>query len=128
MAKTLAYGVPHADHLNEAASKYGVDPALMQGMLDFDGLDVFVLPGPAVEFALDFLRQYAGGAALQGSLADKDPRANIMAAAWFLAGVHELYGNEGRTLAEFYGGGPIAKLKAVRIIASTYERRRRQWS
>lgn len=128
MAKIVAEGVPYADHLNEAASLYGISPALLQGMLDIDGLSVFDLPDVAVEFALDFVRRMAGGATAQGVMADKDPRANIHAAAWYLSNVHGMYGSESAAIASFYGGGPVANLKATRIVSGPYERRRRQWA
>lgn len=127
MSVLVASGVPHADHLNEAASRYGVNQALLQGMLDIDGLDVFDLPAPAVEYA-DAISRSSGGIASQETSGHQQPRWNIMAAAWFLVEVNEMYGNQTEAVSQFYGGGPRGRIKAARIIAGPFERRRRQWS
>jgi soluble lytic murein transglycosylase-like protein len=128
VASVRASGVPYADFINEAASKFGVSPALLQGMLDIDDRFTFDLPEPAVQYALDLARSELGGAAQQVSDASLQPRANILAAAWFLSNVLEMRGSEMDAISYFYGNTPRSRIKAARIVSGPYERRRRQWA
>lgn len=126
MPTIYASGVPNAAYLNEAASRYGVSQALLQGMLDIDGLTMFSLPAPAVAFA-DQLALKEDGTA-QTLLGSEQARWNIIAAAWFLSEVHVMYGSQSEAVSQFYGGGPQGRVKATKIVAGPFEKRRRQWA
>ena len=127
MAIGLASGVRYASHINEAYSLFGVSPALLQGMLDYDSVDLFDLPEKAIEYANAYAQQY-GGSSYQARDAKYEPRFNIIAAGWYLYQMLEMYGSDGEALSMFYNGGPVGRIKATRIICSTYEKRKRQWS
>lgn len=122
-----AVGVTYADEINAAADEFGVPPALLQAMRDIDDVTLLELPLTAQDYAKQHAVQI-GGSSAQYDGGVTYPASNFMAAAWFLYQLAEMTGSEWSAVAWFYGGGPVGRIKASRIAAGPYERRRRQWA
>lgn len=127
MANGQATGVAFATQLNLVFAQFGVPPALLQAMLDIDGVSVLSLPESAAEYATIYAKTIGADTAQYDS-GLTHPLSNLMAAAWYLTEVSEMQSSEWAAVAEFYGGGPTGRIKATKIAAGPYERRRRQWA
>jgi soluble lytic murein transglycosylase-like protein len=122
-----ASGVIYASYINEASDRFGVSPALLQAMIDDNSGSVLDLPDPAIEFANIEMLKEKGGRSLSVQ-AHLVPKYNILAAAWYLSSVNEMFGSEPYAVSQFYGEGPRGKVRAAKIISGPYKRRVRQWS
>lgn len=126
MASGEAIGVPNAAQINKASKAFGVPAALIQGMLDIDGLSLLSLPVPCIDYATKYAKDNALASAANDNGAT-DPESHFMAVAWYLDSVAEMRGSEWASVIEFYGGGPAGRIKAMKIASGPYERRKRQW-
>lgn len=126
MANGQATGVLYASEINKAAVAFGVPAALLQSMRDIDSTSLLTLPSPCMAYA----EKYAKDNSLATSANENgvlDPESHFMAVAWFLDKAAEMTGSEWAAVSEFYGGGPLGRIKTVKIASGPYERRKRQW-
>jgi hypothetical protein len=120
MAGGRAYGVSYADEINAASAQFGVPAALIQAMRDIDSTELLSLNDQCTEYAKSYNRA-------TGERSDSK-KGHFMSVAWFLYNVSEMLGSEWAGVSEFYGGGPGATMKTLKIAAGPFQRRSREWA
>lgn len=123
-----ASNVEHAAVINLAHDKFGVDPALLQSIIDVanDPDNITALPVGA--------HQYASSYASNRSLLDQQgrtgyfiPEANVMAASWWLVRLYQTYNNQWDAVKAYFEMSPVGEAKMRRIYFDLYPKRAKQW-
>jgi len=123
----IATGVPYANELNTANALYGVSQAVLQAMLDYEGVYLFGFPDERMR---NYAREYARIAGKADDLNDSGalwPQANIVSTARYLQALRDRYGSGWTAVAVYYGGGPVGEQIATRIARLHYPAREAAW-
>ena len=123
----IATGVRYAEELNTAAGLYGVRQSVLRAILDFEDADLFTLPEPAEDFA----RVYAASKGYETG--DNDggvthPESNYVAMAWYLYKMRTARGDGWTPVVMYFGGGPTAEQKTIRVARIHWPEYERRWS
>ena len=121
-----ASGVTYSVYLNEAERLFGVDAALLYAILEFKGIKIFDLPEGAKEYARSVSRQ-DGTNRERNEQGLTEPKANILAAAFFLSKMYEFYGDTWLAVKIFLGDTPRAGAEAIRIQRTTFVKYKNRW-